>query len=311
MIRCLLTDASLSFGIWANLVPRSKLGYFLGYPRNTIGYRILLDSGKVVETSDVLFFDSTVLDQDSNFFSDSSTVKKKGFPVLLLETEEGREKIADEIARQNLPIKNTAPNIPIPLKAAASHEEEIVGRIEEEEEDEQEELHEIGEEEGGQQDLHEIVHTSNNTETEKYRPAIANEHGGEHTEYLENLESIPQEDPQADSQPSTPQEDTQAEDTPLEDPQAEHQISEIILKNQEKSIDRPNYQVDSIVAELGRIEAKAEEDRLAKDKMVEIENLNNPRYNLRSLRNSLVVNPSIPTRTGPPGRVAKGIKETC
>ena len=36
---------------------RSSEGRFLGYPQNTPGYRILLDSGKVVESSDVLFMD--------------------------------------------------------------------------------------------------------------------------------------------------------------------------------------------------------------------------------------------------------------
>jgi hypothetical protein len=52
------------------------MGYFLGYPRDTTGYRVLLDNGRVVESSDVLFYDSTVLQTDSHLFADSSLKKK-------------------------------------------------------------------------------------------------------------------------------------------------------------------------------------------------------------------------------------------
>jgi hypothetical protein len=61
----------------SKLVPRSKLGYFLGYPTDTAGYRVLLDNGKVVESSDIIFFDNTVLASDIKFFLDSVGVHIK------------------------------------------------------------------------------------------------------------------------------------------------------------------------------------------------------------------------------------------
>jgi hypothetical protein len=77
----------------SKLAPRGRLGYFIGYPCDTAGYRVLMDSGYVTESNDVLFFDSTVLDQDSNFLTDSSSVKKKGLPELVLDKKDDREKL--------------------------------------------------------------------------------------------------------------------------------------------------------------------------------------------------------------------------
>jgi hypothetical protein len=55
-----------------------KPGYFLGYPSDTTGYQILMESRCVAKTSDVMFFDNTVLDQDSNFCRIGISLRRDG-----------------------------------------------------------------------------------------------------------------------------------------------------------------------------------------------------------------------------------------
>jgi hypothetical protein len=62
------------------LEDRSVLGTFVGYSENTAGYRILLSSGSIIESSDVLFFDDTVISVNQGQFQKRKEILEQELP---------------------------------------------------------------------------------------------------------------------------------------------------------------------------------------------------------------------------------------
>ena len=70
------------------LGPKSTEGLFLGYSSSSPGYRILLNTGVIVESSDVLFLDSTVLKRNYDHFYRRDTLLCDSYPSYLTPTSD-------------------------------------------------------------------------------------------------------------------------------------------------------------------------------------------------------------------------------
>jgi hypothetical protein len=126
---CKVSVLNSAHALKSKLSQRGKLGYFIGYPVNTTGYRILLDTGNVLESSNVLFFERTILDLTANFLTDSKSVKKKGMPEII------PYRVKEEVSQQLKETEQIAQLIqsdPIIDKNSQSEEDsddEIVGGV--------------------------------------------------------------------------------------------------------------------------------------------------------------------------------------
>ena len=64
------------------LQTRANEGFFMGYSEDTAGYRVKLHSGKIVESSDVVFLDDTILKRELSHFEEREKVVSHLFPML-------------------------------------------------------------------------------------------------------------------------------------------------------------------------------------------------------------------------------------
>jgi hypothetical protein len=79
---CMVTVLNLEKELHDKLKPRGKIGKFLGYPDSTTGYQVLLETGKLVTSSDVIFYDDTILQTNLKMFQDSYSLGTQlpGYP---------------------------------------------------------------------------------------------------------------------------------------------------------------------------------------------------------------------------------------
>jgi hypothetical protein len=72
---CLVSVLNLEKELKDKLKPRGKMGRFLGYPEGTTGYKVLLETGRVIISSDVIFYDDTVLTYNASIFQGGPPAK--------------------------------------------------------------------------------------------------------------------------------------------------------------------------------------------------------------------------------------------
>jgi hypothetical protein len=93
-------------------------------------YELLVSCG-LVERSDVLFFDNTIVEHDSHFLLDSSSVKENGLLEIVLDKESDITKIQHKVNKQHLAEQQLEdPELEAQLRAEDGSEDEIVGGLE-------------------------------------------------------------------------------------------------------------------------------------------------------------------------------------
>jgi hypothetical protein len=108
---CMVAVLNLEKELHDKLKPRGRMGKFLGYPEDTTGYKILLGTGKMVTSSDVLFYDETILKFNSQLFQENPQLKDNlpAYPKKVVSPPPTpiRKRIQPEIPLSKNPIEIT------------------------------------------------------------------------------------------------------------------------------------------------------------------------------------------------------------
>jgi hypothetical protein len=127
---CMVSVLNLEKELQDKLKPRGRMGKFLGYPEDTTGYKILLGSGKIVISSDVIFYDDTILKYNDHLFQGDIQVRDNlpDFP----DTNPGR---SQTVIQRNLDSSIPLPEIPVQNQSDQSENQPIEQDSDEEEDD--------------------------------------------------------------------------------------------------------------------------------------------------------------------------------